>query len=98
MSNTYRGMRWLKCDLQMQTPADARHWNGDRLETGQEAVTAKQFAEACYRQRLDVVGITDHNLLSKDFIPHLQSAFEEIAREYNHKITLFPGFELRRLV
>lgn len=94
MTTHYNGMRWLKCDLQMQTPADARHWAGDRLEVGQEAVTAKAFAEACYRQRLDVVGITDHNFLSKDFLPYLQSAFDEIEREFRHKITLFPGFEL----
>lgn len=90
----YKGMRWLKCDLQMQTPADALHWVGDRLEVGQESVAAKAFAEACYRQGLDVVGITDHNFLSKDFIPHLQVAFEDVEREHGHKITLFPGFEL----
>ena len=93
MTFCYKGMRWLKCDLQMQTPADARHWAGDRLEAGQEAAAAKAFAEACYQQRLDVVGITDHNFLSKDFIPHLQTAFDEIDREFSHKITLFPGFE-----
>lgn len=93
MTFCYKGMRWLKCDLQMQTPADARHWAGDRLEAGQEAAAAKAFAEACYQQRLDVVGITDHNFLSKDFIPHLQTAFDETEREFSHKITLFPGFE-----
>ena len=93
MTFYYKGMRWLKCDLQMQTPADARHWAGDRLEAGQEAAAAKAFAEACYEKGLDVVGITDHNFLSKDFIPHLQTAFDEIDREFSHKITLFPGFE-----
>ncbi len=93
MTSCYKGMRWLKCDLQMQTPADARHWAGDRLEAGQDAAAAKAFAEACYQQRLDVVGITDHNFLSKNFIPHLQAAFDEIEREFSHKITLFPGFE-----
>jgi ABC-type lipoprotein export system ATPase subunit len=77
----------------MQTPADARHWAGDRLEPGQVAAAAKAFAKACYRQRLDVVGITDHNFLSKDFIPHLQAAFDEVEWEFSHKITLFPGFE-----
>jgi hypothetical protein len=80
MTFCYKGMRWLKCDLQMQTPADARHWAGDRLEAGQEAAAAKAFAEACYEKGLDVVGITDHNFLSKDFIPHLQTAFDEIDR------------------
>lgn len=76
MTSCYKGMRWLKCDLQMQTPADSRHWAGDRLEAGQDAAAAKAFAEACYQQRLDVVGITDHNFLSKNFIPHLQAAFD----------------------
>lgn len=93
MTISYKGMRWLKCDLQMQTPADVLHWAGERLINGQEAEVAKAFAEACYRAELDVVGITDHNFLSKDFLPHLQTAFEEIEREFNHKITLFPGFE-----
>ena len=91
--SSYKGMRWLKCDLQMQTPADGRHWAGERMVAGQETEAAKAFAEACYQAGLDVVGITDHNFLSKDFIPHLQSAFKEIEREFNHKITLFPGFE-----
>lgn len=93
MTSCYKGMRWLKCDLQMQTPADARHWAGDRLEAGQEAVAAKAFAEACYQKGLNVVGITDHNFLSKDFIPHLQTAFNDIERNFSHKIILFPGFE-----
>lgn len=94
MTSCYKGMRWLKCDLQMQTPADTQHWVGDRLEAGQEVAAAKAFAAACYQQGLDVVGITDHNFLSKDFIPHLQTAFDEIEREFSRKITLFPGFEL----
>ena len=89
----YKGMRWLKCDLHMHTPVDVRHWAGDRLVDGQEAEAAKAFAEACYKTGLDVVGITDHNLLCRDFIPHLQSAFDEIDREFSHRITLFPGFE-----
>ena len=87
MISGYKGMRWLKCDLQMQTPADARHWAGDRLIAGQEAVAAKAFAEACYEKRLDVVGITDHKFLSKDFIPHLQTTFDEIELEFRHNIT-----------
>jgi len=42
----YKGMRWLKCDLQMQTSADVRHWNGERMSAGQEVQTAKAFAVA----------------------------------------------------
>ena len=93
MTSHYKGMRWLKCDLHMHTPADTRHWAGDCLISGQEPVAAKAFAKACYEKNLAVVGIADHNFLSKDFIPHLLSALEEIEREFGHKITLFPGFE-----
>lgn len=93
MNSNYKGMRWLKCDLQMQTPADARHWRGDRLEVGQEALAAKAYAEACHKAGLNVVGITDHNFLSKDFLPFLKTAFDELAKKYGHVTTLFPGFE-----
>ena len=91
MSSSYNGMRWLKCDLHMHTPADTRHWKGDSSASVEEA--AKKFAEACHKKGLDVVGITDHNFLSKDFIPHLQAAFDDIERKYQHRITVFPGFE-----
>jgi len=78
----------------MHTPADGQHWSGISLTSGQEAEAAKAFARACLDQELDVVGITDHNFLSKDFISHLQSAFDKIEREEKHKITMFPGFEI----
>lgn len=91
MSSSYNGMRWLKCDLHMHTPADTRHWKGDSSASVEEA--AKKFAEVCHKKGLDVVGITDHNFLSKNFIPHLQAAFDVIERKYQHRITLFPGFE-----
>ena len=93
MISSYNGMRWLKCDLHMHTPADARHWCGKPFEIGQEADVAKAFAESCHQTGLDVVGITDHNFLSKNFMPCLQDAFDNIEREYQHRITLFPGFE-----
>lgn len=93
MTIQYKGMRWLKCDLHMHTPADARHWIGEGIVDEEEANAAKAFAEACHQAGLDVVGITDHNFLSKDFLPRLQAAFDDIEREFGHKITLFPGFE-----
>ena len=95
MSCDYKGMSWLKCDLHMHTPADTRHWLGAPLNTGHEADAARDFAEACYQNKLDVVGITDHNFISKNFISHLQEAFGEIKKKYQHEITLFPGFEIQ---
>lgn len=93
MSSSYNGMRWLKCDLHMHTPADARHWAETPPKAGEEAAAAKAFAEACHKKGLDVVGITDHNFLSKNFIPLLQAEFDDIEQKYQHRITLFPGFE-----
>jgi len=93
VANQYKGMRWLKCDLHMHTPADSRHWQGDRLIQGQEREAARKFAQACHEAGLDVVGITDHNFLSKGFLPFLKKAFEEIENQNGHRITLFPGFE-----
>ncbi|MCA9441195.1 MAG: AAA family ATPase, partial [Candidatus Omnitrophica bacterium] len=77
----------------MQTPADHRHWTGDKMVPGGEADAAKAFAEACHESGLDVVAITDHNFLSRDFIPFIQSALKDIEDGSGHKITLFPGFE-----
>lgn len=93
MSLDYKGMRWLKCDLQMQTPADTQHWQAERLVTGQELISARAFAEACFQAGLQVVGITDHNFLSKDFIPHLQTAFNDLEQQRGYQVCLFPGFE-----
>ena len=93
MSDQYKGMRWLKCDLQMQTPADSLHWLGDQMIHGSEKKVARSFAEACYEKRLDVVGITDHNFLGKDFLPLLKVAFGQIFDMHGHRITMFPGFE-----
>lgn len=94
MSKHFKGMRWLKCDLHMHTPADSKHWRGQHIQDGQELAAATAFADACYKKGLDVVGITDHNFISKNFIPYLKIAFDNIEKNYNHKITFFIGFEL----
>jgi len=86
-------MRWLKCDLQMQTPADRKHWKGEPLVDGKEQEIAYEYVNACYEAGLDVVGITEHNFLNKDFLPYLEIAFKSLQNKYERKITLFPGFE-----
>lgn len=93
MTSPYKGMRWHKCDLHVHTPADARHWQGAPLIERNEAEAAKEFAEACFLKGLEAIGLTDHNFLNKNFIPHLQNAFAEIEDEWGQKITIFPGFE-----
>lgn len=93
MDKNYQGMRWLKCDLQMQTPADKKHWQGEPIVDGQEQEAANEYAEACYEAGLDVVGITEHNFLNRDFLPYLKTAFNNLQRKFGRKITLLPGFE-----
>lgn len=91
----YEGMRWFKCDLQMQTPADASHWRGAKMgasiEEQQAAATA--YIRRCYEVRLEVIAITDHNFLSKGFIPLLQQAIHDMTGEFGYRIVMFPGFE-----
>lgn len=93
MSENYHGMRWLKCDLQMQTPADKQHWLGKPLVEGKEQEAAFEYAEACYQSGLDVVGITEHNFLNRDFLIFLERAFDDLYKKHAHRINLFPGFE-----
>lgn len=91
----YEGMRWFKCDLQMQTPADAPHWRGQAMadtEEGQQAA-AEAYIRRCYEVGLEVIAITDHNFLSRKFIPYLQKAIDNLIGEYGYRITIFPGFE-----
>lgn len=89
----YRGARFYKCDLQMQTPADAPRWSGpETLEDPQ--ATANAFIRRCHELGLEVIGITDHNFASKDFIPHLRNAIGRLERETGDHITLLPGFEI----
>ncbi len=75
MADFYKGMRWLKCDLQVQTPEDARHWQDDELKLlnprrpmndGQPdesdiQAKARVFLRRCHEVGLDLIGITDHN-------------------------------------
>lgn len=79
MSENYQGMRWLKCDLQVQTPEDNTHWADDDLRLGEprrlkvegkpceKAIQEKAriFLKRCHELELDVIGITDHNFSQK---------------------------------
>lgn len=79
MSNNYQGMRWLKCDLQVQTPEDSAHWDDADLRLGDPRrpknngvpdeskiqEKAKVFLRRCHELGLDVIGITDHNFSQK---------------------------------
>lgn len=75
----YQGMRWLKCDLQVQTPEDSAHWadaetrlgeprrplvDGQPSESGIQE-KARIFLRRCHALELDVIGVTDHNFSDK---------------------------------
>lgn len=91
----YEGMRWFKCDLQMQTPADATHWRGAKMgaSVADQQAAADAYIRRCYEVGLEVIAITDHNFLSKSFIPLLQQAIHGMTGEFGYRIVLFPGFE-----
>lgn len=76
----YQGMRWLKCDLQVQTPEDGKHWLDQGLKLleprrpkkdGQPDESdiqekARKFLRRCHELELDLIALTDHNFSSKD--------------------------------
>lgn len=98
----YRGMQWYKCDLQMQTPGDSLNWvqhdpayiTGNSNETEIEE-SVDMYLKRCHETNLDVIGITDHNFLGKDYLKKLQERNPIIAQEYERKeLIIFPGFEI----
>ena len=92
-SISYKGMRWFKCDLHLHTPADAKHWRGVPLGDNPD-LTAEMYIRRCYECGLEIIGVTDHNFLSKSFLPELQNAIDRLSAEFDYKIILFPGFEI----
>lgn len=87
----YQGLRWLKCDLHMHNPLD-NNWAGARNESIE--TMAEEFADACYAERLDVVGMTSHSYSGLKFYPYLIKALQNLEANTGHKISLFPGFEI----
>lgn len=90
-------MRWHKCDLHMHTAIDALHWRGGDI-VGDDDATRKDFAKRyiarCYEVGLSVIAVTEHNFLSKEFLPYLTNAIQTQAPEHGYEIVLFPGFEI----
>ena len=93
MSSKYLGARFFKCDLQMQTPADAAHWSGEKFDMSEEPfAAAEEYIAGCYAAGLEAIAITDHNFVSKDFLPLLQNEAKKQAVTY--ELIIFPGFEI----
>jgi energy-coupling factor transporter ATP-binding protein EcfA2 len=87
----YRGARFYKCDLQMQTPFDAGHWVGEKHDNDEDA--AEAYIRACYQAELEVIAITEHNFVSNAQLPLLQEKAKELSQEFGYELVIFPGFE-----
>ena len=75
----YQGMRWFKCDLQVQTPEDARNWQDADLALGEPRrpvvaglpdetsiqEKARRFLARCHELELQAIAVTDHNFSAK---------------------------------
>lgn len=75
----YKGMRWFKCDFQVQTPEFSSDWQDADLKLTDprrpivEGIAdeadlqqkARSFLRRCHALELEVVGITDHNFSAK---------------------------------
>jgi DNA repair ATPase RecN len=103
----YQGMRWFKCDLQVQTPEDGRHWDRDdplRLPNprGEQDLQekARSYLRRCHEVGLEVIGVTDHNFCGhriqrERFLAHLIEQNRPVAEELGKaSLVIFPGFEV----
>lgn len=106
----YQGMRWFKCDLQVQTPEDSRHWDpedtGLRLGSPEQRQEqdlqekARRYLRRCHEVGLDVIGVTDHNFCGhrehrRRFLTHLIEQNKTVAEEVGRSpLWIFPGFEV----
>lgn len=98
----YTGMRWFKCDLQMQTPGD--HYNWDRNDeaylkgehTDNDLIdSVDKYLHRCHEVELEVVGVTDHNFIGKDYLETLIKRNSVIAKKLEKEpLIIFPGFEI----
>lgn len=87
----YRGARFFKCDLQMQTPFDTGHWVGESYNTIDEA--ADSYIRRCYEVDLEVIALTEHNFVSKPYLPLFQQKAKQLSEEFGYELVIFPGFE-----
>lgn len=98
----YKGMKWYKCDLQMQTPGDYLNWlKSDnaylkKSHTTEELINSVDlYLKKCYDEELEIIAITDHNFIGKSYLEKLIERNSIIAKQYNrNKIIIFPGFEV----
>jgi ABC-type lipoprotein export system ATPase subunit len=101
--SSYKGARWWKCDLQMQTPLSP-HWREDETKLSQtdseerKKEVASLYLQRCHEVGLDVIAITDHNFApnaNQSFISYLVDANREVAEALRRPMLhILPGFEI----
>lgn len=99
---SYQGMRWYKCDFQMQTPGDHYNWCPDdpaylKFNATPEEIShsADIYLSRCHEVGLEVICVTDHNFIGKNYLEMLQQKNESVARGLGKKpLIILPGFEI----
>jgi energy-coupling factor transporter ATP-binding protein EcfA2 len=99
---SYQGMRWYKCDFQMQTPGDPNNWlQSDpaylKKEHSQDELirSVDLYLTRCHEVGLEVVCITDHNFIGIDYLRVLKGRNDYIANQLQKPpLVIFPGFEI----
>lgn len=99
---SYKGMNWLKCDFQMQTPGDCHNWCHDDpaylpAEHTQEQLinSVDLYLKRCYEIDLNIICVTDHNFIGRAYLEMMQERNRVIARQVEkEEIVIFPGFEI----
>ncbi|GAB1157196.1 AAA family ATPase [Paenibacillus illinoisensis] len=99
---SYQGMRWYKCDFQMQTPGDHYNWCPDdpayisgNASPEEIARSAEMYLTRCHEVGLEVICVTDHNFIGRVYLEMLQQKNEGVADRLNkNPLTIFPGFEI----
>jgi hypothetical protein len=95
-------MKWLKCDLQMQTPGDPYNWVrtcdayiGRECTEEQLNQSVDLYLSRCHEVGLQVIGVTDHNFIGKDYLGRLIQRNNEVSRNLGKEpLVIFPGFEV----
>ena len=104
VSNNYLGARYFKCDLQMQTPMDSKHWREDEtklhaeVDEDRKKEVARLYLQRCHEVGLEIVAITDHNFAANpnaSFVKYLREQNDGVASALGKApLTIFPGFEI----
>lgn len=83
------GSKWWKFDFHTHTPNSCDYGKGDKSLTFPQP---KEWLNDYIAAGIECVAVTDHN--SGDGIDSLKIAAEEIFKETNKKIHIFPGLEI----